>query len=86
MMPGMTSRIMRMRGMIINSKFANFPLVYNTFLLALTDAYPGGRMNSGIEDATIVATQMVLAAANEGAGPLDNHFKRKDLSETVSYL
>ena len=124
MMPGMTSRIMRMRGMIINSKFANFPLVYNIILLALTDAYPGGRMNSGIEDATIVATQMVLAAANEGvgscwinyfdpdklasdlglpenedilmlldlgyaaegAGPLDNHFKRKDLSETVSYI
>ncbi len=49
-------------------------------------AYPGGRMDSGIEDATIVATQMVLAAANEGAGPLDNHIKRKDLSETVSYL
>ncbi len=86
--------------------------------------YPGGRMDSGIEDATIVATQMALAAANEGvdscwinyfdpdklasdlglpenedilmlldlgyaaegAGPLDNHFKRKDLSETVSYI
>ena len=86
--------------------------------------YPGGRMDSGIEDATIVATQMALAATNEGvdscwinyfdpdklasdlglpenedilmlldlgyaaegAGPLDNHFKRKDLSETVSYI
>ena len=86
--------------------------------------YPGDKRDSGIEDATIVATQMVLAAYNEGvdscwvnffdpdklaeglglpdneeilmvldlgyaaegAGPLDNHFKRKDLTETVSYL
>ena len=28
--------------------------------------YPGGKRNSGVEDATIVATHMVLAAANEG--------------------
>lgn len=28
--------------------------------------YPGGRRDSGIEDATIVATHMILAAANEG--------------------
>lgn len=28
--------------------------------------YPGGRINSGAEDATIVATHMILAAANEG--------------------
>lgn len=28
--------------------------------------YPGGRVNSGAEDATIVATHMILAAANEG--------------------
>ena len=86
--------------------------------------YPGDKRDSGIEDATIVATQMVLAAYNEGVdscwvnffdpdklaeglglpdneeilmvldlgyaaegvGPLDNHFKRKDLTETVSYL
>ena len=86
--------------------------------------YPGGKRDSGVEDATIVATQMILAAANEGvdscwinyfdpeklaqdlglpsneeilmlmdigyaaedAGPLDNHFNRKDLSDTVSYL
>ncbi|MBP5492244.1 MAG: nitroreductase family protein [Clostridiales bacterium] len=86
--------------------------------------YPGGRRKSGVEDATIVATQMILAAANEGvdscwlnnfdpdklakdlglpeneeilmlldlgyaaegAGPLPNHFSRKELSETVSYL
>ncbi len=27
--------------------------------------YPGGRVNSGAEDATIVATHMILAAANE---------------------
>ena len=28
--------------------------------------YPGERMNSGIEDASIVATHMILAAADEG--------------------
>ena len=28
--------------------------------------YPGGRRDSGVEDATIVATHMILAAANEG--------------------
>ena len=28
--------------------------------------YPGGRMDSGAEDATIVATHMILAAADEG--------------------
>ena len=28
--------------------------------------YPGGRYDSGAEDATIVATQMMLAAADEG--------------------
>ena len=86
--------------------------------------YPGGKRDSGTEDATIVATHMILAAANEGvdscwinnfdpeklaaaldlpadedvlmlmdlgyaaegAGPLPNHGKRKDLTETVSWL
>ena len=86
--------------------------------------YPSGKRDSGIEDATIVATHMLLAATNEGvdscwincfdpdklselmslpdneeilmimalghaaedAGPLPNHFSRKDLSETVSYI
>lgn len=86
--------------------------------------YPGGRINSGIEDATIVATHMILAAedegvdscwlnnldpdklakelglpeneeivmlmdlgyAAEGAGPLENHGKRRDISETVTYM
>ncbi|MCR5033650.1 MAG: nitroreductase family protein [Lachnospiraceae bacterium] len=86
--------------------------------------YPGGKRDSGVEDATIVATHMLLAAADagvdscwinffdpaqlakalglpeneeilmlldlgyaaEGAGPLENHGKRKDLSETVKYL
>ena len=28
--------------------------------------YPGGRYDSGVEDATIVATQMMLAATDEG--------------------
>lgn len=28
--------------------------------------YPGGKRDSGVEDATIVATQMILAAADEG--------------------
>ena len=86
--------------------------------------YPGGVSSSGAEDATIVATFLMLAAANEGldscwlnrfdpaevkktlnlpeqeevlmlldlgyaapeAGPLPNHFKRKELTETVTYL
>ena len=86
--------------------------------------YPGGKCDSGVEDATIVATHMILAAANEGvdscwvnnfdpeklaaalglpeneailmmmdlgyaaegAGPLPNHGKRKELAETVSRL
>lgn len=86
--------------------------------------YPGGKRNSGVEDATIVATHMMLAAkaagvescwinffdpenaakemnlpeneevlmlldlgyAGEGGIPLANHGKRKDLSETVSYI
>ena len=86
--------------------------------------YPGGRRDSGIEDAAIVATQLILAAADEGvdscwlnnfdpdklaallglpaneeivmaldlgfaaegSGPLPNHFSRKELTETVSYL
>lgn len=85
--------------------------------------YPGGERDSGIEDATIVATHMLLAAesvgvnscwvncfdpaklkgllalpeeeeilmimdlgyAAEGAGPLPNHFSRKQLDETVTY-
>ena len=28
--------------------------------------YPGGKRDSGVEDATIVATHMILAAADEG--------------------
>ncbi|MBQ3829957.1 MAG: nitroreductase family protein [Spirochaetales bacterium] len=86
--------------------------------------YPGEKRNSGIEDATIVATHLVLAAADEGvdscwvnrfdpdllkerlglseneeilmlldlgyaaddAKPLPNHFSRKDISETVTYI
>ena len=30
--------------------------------------YPGSSQNSGVEDAAIVATHMILAAANEGLG------------------
>jgi len=86
--------------------------------------YPGGQRDSGIEDASIVATHMMLAAtdqelnscwinfldpeklhkalglpeneeilmamdlgyAAEEGTPLPNHFKRKAISETVSYL
>ena len=84
--------------------------------------YPGGKWDSGVEDAAIVATHLLLAAANEGVdscwvnlfdpeelahelglpeneevvmlldlgyaaegtGPLPNHGKRKELSETVA--
>ena len=86
--------------------------------------YPGTERTSGAEDAAIVATHMILAAADEGvdscwinffyedkaaelfgipeneeivmlmdlgyaaegAGPLEKHFMRKDLSETVTYI
>lgn len=86
--------------------------------------YPGEKRTSAAEDATIVATHMMLAAANagvdscwinffnpetaaaklnlpeneevlmlldlgfaaEGSGPLANHCKRKELSETVSFI
>ncbi len=86
--------------------------------------YPGGKRDSGVEDASIVATHLILAAANEGvdscwinffdpeslakdlglpeneeilmlldlgyaaegAGPLDNHNSRKELSETVTHI
>ena len=86
--------------------------------------YPGGKRDSGIEDATIVATHMILAAHNagvdscwinffdpeilakelnlpeneevlmllnlgfaaEGTKALPNHFNRKELTQTVSYL
>jgi len=86
--------------------------------------YPGGKRDSGIEDASIVATHMMLAAADAGLDscwinfldpdklhkalelpdneeilmamdlgyaaedgkPLPNHFSRKELCETVSYL
>ncbi len=90
----------------------------------LTYTYMGGKYNAGAEDASIVATHMLLAAkavgvdscwlnrfnpddvanalnlpenevvvmlmdlgyAAEGGAPLANHFSRKALDETVSYL
>lgn len=86
--------------------------------------YPDGKRESGIEDAAIVATHLMLGAADAGvdscwvncfhpdrlhaalglpeneeilmlldlgyaeagAGPLPNHFSRKPLSETVTWL
>lgn len=86
--------------------------------------YPGGKRDSGIEDASIIATHLLLAAADadvdscwvnnfdpdklhallglpeneeilmllnlgyaeEGFGPLPNHFSRKPLSETVTKI
>lgn len=86
--------------------------------------YPGGKRNSGVEDATIVATHMLLEATNQGLDscwinffnpdvlkeilklndneeilmildlgyknddvkPLDNHYKRKKLEETVVFM
>lgn len=86
--------------------------------------YPGEKRDSGVEDAAIVATHMILAAADEGvdscwlnffdpekaaaalglpeneevlmlmdlgyaaegAGPLESHSSRKDLSDTVVYM
>ncbi len=89
-----------------------------------TFTYPGEKNDSGAEDASIVATHLILAAYNEGvdscwinffdpdktaeafalpeneavlcfidlgyaaegAGPLANHFSRKELCDTVTEL
>lgn len=53
--------------------------------------YLGDKRNSGIEDATIVATHLMLAAYNEGVAdktttPLPNHNSRKALTETASFI
>lgn len=86
--------------------------------------YPGEKRDSGVEDATIVATHLILAAANAGVDscwinyfdpdqlakslglpdneeilmvldlgyatsdtkPLDRHFDRKTIEETVKYI
>lgn len=86
--------------------------------------YPGEKRNSGVEDATIVATHMMLAATNAGVDscwlnyldpdklakslglpnneevlmvmdlgyaavdtkPLENHYNRKAIDETVKYI
>ena len=46
--------------------------------------YPGGKCNSGAEDATIVATHMILAAANEGVDSCWlNFFDPEKLAETL---
>ena len=42
--------------------------------------YPGGRVNSGAEDATIVATHMILAAANEGVDSVWLNFFDPDIA------
>jgi len=47
--------------------------------------YPGKKMNSGVEDATIVATHMILAAANEGVDSCwVNFFDPEDVKRTFS--
>lgn len=110
---------------------ASTPCRYNagTVLVVAFDknnvfTYPGGKRDSGVEDAAIVATHLTLAAYNEGVDgcwlnffdpeklaeslglpeneeilmlldlgyaaegseALPNHFSRKPLSETVSYI
>ena len=40
----------------------------------------------GLPDNEEILMLLDLGFAAEGAGPLENHGKRKDLSETVSYL
>lgn len=103
----------------------NAPLV---LLVAFDESeafvYPGGKYNTGVEDATIVANHMILAAsslgvdscwvnlfdpdkahekfslpknekivamidlgyANDGVKPLENHFERKNIDETVKFI
>ena len=46
--------------------------------------YPGGKRDSGVEDATIVATHMILAAADEGVDSCwINFFDPEKLAETL---
>ena len=46
--------------------------------------YPGGKRDSGVEDATIVATHMILAAADEGVDSCwINFFDPEQLAETL---
>ena len=47
--------------------------------------YPGEKRDSGVEDATIVATQMILAAANEGVDSCwINFFDPDKLAQALS--
>ena len=49
--------------------------------------YPGGKKQYGDEDAAIVATQMILAATDEGLNSLWNNFtgnRRKDAGRDMS--
>ena len=49
--------------------------------------YPGGKRDSGVEDATIVATHMILAAANEGVDSCwINFFDPEKLAELLGLL
>ena len=46
--------------------------------------YPGGKRDSGVEDASIVATHMILAAANEGVDSCwVNYFDPDRLAEAL---
>ncbi len=46
--------------------------------------YPGGKRDSGVEDATIVATHMILAAADEGVDSCRiNFLDPEKLAETL---
>lgn len=46
--------------------------------------YPGGKRDSGVEDASIVATHMILAAADEGLGSCwINFFEPEKTSEAL---
>ena len=46
--------------------------------------YPGGKRDSGVEDATIVATHMILAAADEGLGSCwINYFEPEKMAEEL---
>ena len=47
--------------------------------------YPGGKRDSGVEDASIVATHLMLAAADEGADSCWlNYFNPEDLARALS--
>ena len=62
----MIDRVPSYAGIIGPSKFRRDKLFKSGYAKNNIFTYPGGKRDSGAEDAIIVATHMILAAADEG--------------------